>query len=246
MNRFQSINWITLCLLLGSFATIALLVGCTAKYVQIEDPSKKIELSCYSIKPPWEGKWYKVGWSSLGIACKERAKLVSGGGEDIYILDFFSRLEDWKDDFSNEFLLDKGETYIKSQEKILRKNKEYQIEDINLDVEVAHGVKDICTKLKTEYTFSTSKPFYYKTHGQTGEEIEFGLNPSDKYFLESIEFSVIDGPYKMLIGRNALVYRFILTHISVDENGDPELEARALNFLKNLEVTVDWNKVEVE
>ena len=123
---------------------------------------------------------------------------------------------------------------------------DFTIENINFENEIVQGVKEICAKMKTEYSFSTSKPFYYKTRGQTGEEIEFKLNPSDKYFFESIEFIVIEGPYKSWPYNLALTYQVKFTHISVNENIDPELEARALNFLKNLEVTVDWEKEVVE
>jgi hypothetical protein len=157
-------------------------------------------------------------------------------------VDFFSDARGWKDKYGNEYLWEQGEKYIASEEKRLLKDKERVREKIIFDHDVVHGVKDICTRLNTEYTFISSKPIYYKTHGQTGEEIEFSLNPSDKYFLEYIEYSVIEGPYKMLIGRSALVYQVRFIHISVNENRDPELEARALSFLKNLEVTVDWEK----
>jgi len=233
-----------------------LLASCTAKYVEIEDPSKKIELSCYSIITPWEAKWY--WWSFIGgglgssikgyQVCENRAKFVTGGGKDIYVVDFHSEdsVKRWKDKFSNEFLLEQGEKFIKSEEKNLLEHKEFTIENINFENEIVQGVKEICAKMKTEYSFSTSKPFYYKTRGQTGEEIEFKLNPSDKYFFESIEFIVIEGPYKSWPYNLALTYQVKFTHISVNENIDPELEARALNFLKNLEVTLDWEKEVVE
>jgi len=239
MNKIKFFSWITFCLFLGSF-NIALLAGCTAKYVEIEDPSEKLELSCYSIKTPWEAKWY--WWNYSVTKCQNRAKFVTGGGEDLYIVDFFSNSGDWRDKYSNEYLWEQGEKFIASEEKRLLKDKERVTEKVIIDQEVVHGVKDICTRFNTEYTFSSSKPIYYKTRGQTGEEIEFSLKPSDKYFLEYIEFSVIEGPYKMLIGRSALVYKVRFIHISVNENRDPELEAKALNFLKNLEVTVDWEK----
>jgi len=219
-------------------------VGCTAKYVEIENPSKNIELSCYSMKSPWEAKWYM--WTYSLSRCVNESKFVTGGGEDIYIVDFSSDIRTWKNNFSNEFLLEQGEKFIKSEEKNLLELKEYEIENIKFENEIVQGVKEICAQMTTEYSFSTNKPFYYKTRSQTGEEIEFKLNLSDKYFFESKEFSVIEGPYKKLIGKDALIYQIKFTHISVNESSDSELEAKALNFLENLEVTVDWEKEVIE
>ena len=86
-----------------------LLVSCARQYVDIEDPSKKIELHCFSITLPSEGNWRMknlYSYPSTGVGCYNRYIFTSGNEEDFYAIKFHSKASRWRDKYSAEYLLD--------------------------------------------------------------------------------------------------------------------------------------------
>ncbi|GJM17426.1 MAG: hypothetical protein DHS20C13_27530 [Thermodesulfobacteriota bacterium] len=141
-------------------------------------------------------------------------------------------------------MFDKKEKELESEQNRILSDNEFGIEDFRYNLEVVNGIKDICVKSKTEYY--SSKPIWLGKGGSSVRFLESTLSPSDQYFYEYIVISVIEGPYKRWIGKGAMFYNVIFFHISINGNRAPELEAKALKFLENVEFTDDWEKEEVE
>ncbi len=226
------------------FSISLFILSCSAKYVDIDNPSRRVDLNCFSITLPVNGDWYKRSYyvPELQDKCENEARFASGNEEGVYFIGFESYIGDWKEEFSNKYLLDKKVQELEDEQNEILKDNRFGIEDFRYNVEVVSGIKDISVKSKT--TYSSSKPNW---HGYGGSSVEFlksTLKPSDRYYYEFIELSVIEGPYKRWIGQGAIIYRVIFYHISVNEDGDPELEENSLKFLENLEFTDDWERVD--
>ncbi len=180
----------------------------------------------------------------LNDKCENEAKFASSNGEEVYFIGFDSRLGGWDDKFSDKYLFDKTENDLVSSQNRAPTHKELGMENVRYNLEVVNGIKDICVKLKAEY--SSSNRIWLGIGGSSVRFLESTLNPSDQYFYEYIVLNVIEGPYKAWIGQGAMFYQVTFFHISINENSAPELEAKALKFLENVEFTDDWEKEEVE
>ncbi len=210
---------------IGFLPFFLFILSCSAKYVEIENPSTKIELNCYSIVLPEDGEWHKRSYSldALNDKCENEAKFASGDGDDVYFIGFDSYIGSWNDKLSDKYLFDKIEKELESVQNTTLKDNKFGIEDYRYNLEVVNGIKDICVKSKTDY--SSSKPIWLGKGGSSIRFLESTLNPSERYFYEYIEINVIEGPYKSWIGKGAMFYRVIFYHISTSQNSDPELEA---------------------
>lgn len=228
------------------FLTLAFLIlaSCGPRYTQVQDPSNKVETMCFSFVLPSDAEWHKL-WKLPGAGCKDRMKFVSGSDTDIYWIFVISSSTFWRDKYDNEYLLKKAEEFILAERDKVLGFKGFGIESFDYELDEVEGIKDFTVRLK--YGFSSIKPVTYTTGGfgsanpTTGYN-ESGLKESENYFYEFVEYHVIEGPFKVWPAREALFYHVIFMHVSVNDESDPELEAKALEFLKNLELKMDWEK----
>jgi len=228
----------------------AVLISCTAHYVEVDEPSQSININSFSIKLPSDGNWYRLVPSMSGdMRFNNQERFATGGGDDIYWIYFISTIDSWKDEINNEYLLDKTQKYFDNHTRFIFRDKEYGIRDVNYNLQILKGVKDYCVELK--YDFTSSKPIIFYMRGfafrpHTDAFDNSKLNLSDKYYYEVVELHVIEGPYKSRFFDPAVQYIVIFLHVSVNNYRDPELEEKALTFLKNVEFTQDWEKEDVK
>lgn len=175
--------------------------------------------------------------------------LTSGGGEDVYWIYFLSdRPEYWDEKYNEEYLLKETETSLEFYKRKLLDYQKYGIKEISSELEIIEGVKDVCIRLK--YDFVSPTPIVYRIGGReyvkdTSIQGYEKLYPSDSYYYEVIQYNVLEGPFEWFFGDSAIFYKVIFIHVSVNEERDPALEAKALEFLKNIKFT-QWSKIERE
>lgn len=242
--------------------------------VHIAEPSERTEFDCISMITPSSGSWQYYSEKPYGHCDRLRMTgLWNETEEDLYkiYIVFGERInrpmtDDWDDELDNEYILSKAKKYIESEKKRFMGNEKIGMDYFNYELKTLDNIKDYCIEIKYEYSYSrqfSNHPTEKKGgHGRTkrGERKFLGkkLNPNDKYFSESIEFLVIEPQYTEsapMFARRPLSYRVIFRHYSLNEKRDPELEVKALEFLKKLEphppkiyrpYQVDIQKVEVE
>jgi len=244
----------------------------------IARPSERTELECISMVVPSGGNWgylranppgedcWMLGRGGIGRS-NLRENLKESETYNIFIV-FLEKTpptiaKDWDDELDNEYMLNKAKEYIEAQKKDFMGNKKIGMDYFNYEVKIVDGIKDYCVEIKYEYSYfndfenrpaARTNTVFGRTYGREREFFGEKLNPSDKYFDETIEFLVIEPEYKeprqglfKAGGENdTLSYRVIFRHHSLNEQRDPELESKALEFLKNLEPTDYFKKVEVE
>jgi len=226
----------------------AALSGCVPKYVDVDEETNELKFNCYSILPPAEGKWRKAS-SVLELHCENTFVLASGSGEDIYWIYFLSdRPEYWDEKYNEEYLLNETQISLDFYKRKLLNYQKYGIKEISSELEIVEGVKDVCIELK--YQFVSPTPIVYRLGGKeyVEETSILGyerLNPSRKYYYDVVQYNVSEGPFKWVFGDSTIFYKVIFIHVSVTGKKDPELEAKALEFLKNVKFT-QWSKIEKE
>ena len=231
-------------LLLG----LAVFTGCIPKYVEIDQETNEIKFNCYSIKPPSKGVWKKSS-SFYQLHCENVFVLTTGSGEDVYWIYFLSdRTEYWDDRYDVDYMMNETETSLAFYKRKMLDYQKYGIKEISSDVEVVEGVKDEKdVVIGLRYQFVSPTPVVYRLGGkQYVEETSLAgyekLRPSNRYYYDVIQYNVSEGPYKWFFGDSAIFYKVILVHVSVTGQKDPELEATALEFLKNVKF-IQWSKV---
>ncbi len=219
--------------------------GCIPKYVDIDQETNELKFNCYSIKPPTQGVWRKSS-SFFELHCENTFVLTRGGGEDIYWIYFLSdRPEYWDEKYNEEYLMNETEKSLEFYKRKMLNYQKYGIKEISSEVHVVEGVKDSVVRLN--YEFVSPTPVVYRLGGKEYvEETSVSgyekLNPSKKYYYEVIQYNVSEGPYKWFFGDSAIFYKVIFVHVSINGVKDPELEAMALEFLKNVKFT-QWSKI---
>jgi len=220
--------------------------GCIPKYVDVDDETNEIKFNCYSIKPPEQGVWHKSS-SFIELHCENTFVLTRGGVEDIYWIYFLTdRPEYWDEKYNEEYLMKETETSLAFYKRKLLNYQKYGIRDINSELDVVEGEKDVVIRLK--YEFVSPNPIVYRLGGKEYvEETSIAgyekLKPSKKYYYEVVQYKVSEGPFKWFFGNSAIFYKVIFVHVSVTGKKDPELEAMALEFLNNVKFT-QWSKIE--
>ncbi len=172
---------------------------------------------------------------------------MSSSGNQVLYVSFNSELGDWKDKYNNQYVYDIKDKNLKWQQekrKLTRhwSFKEFGVEDFRYNLQTVGGFKNINVMSKTEYT--STKPLWHELgwFSSTKDFLDTKLNSSDKYYYEEIRITVIDGPFKLWLGRGAIICNVYFAYISLNKINDSDLEEKALEFLYSIEYTGDWGE----
>jgi len=223
---------------------VIVLLSCGVHYVELENTSKRINLNCYSILLTESGTWNKKTYyiPPPPETCTNDAIYTSSNENRVLFVLFNTKLIDWKDEYTSQYLYDIREKTLKWQQDNKKFSrhlsfKEVGVEDYHYSLQTIDGFNNFNVMTTVEY--ESTEQLWHRL-GWKNEDFRFKY--AHKYYYEEIRISFIDGPFKLWIGRGAIICNVYFVYIALNKITDSDLEQQALKFLDNIEYTGDYGE----